>query len=70
MHASIEVPDKFNWVRDVFEPLIVQANADRNMIELVTENPSEAITITYKQGSEKCNQLLNFLRRQNVQQGK
>jgi acetyl-CoA synthetase len=66
--SSIEVPDKFNWVQDVFEPLIVHMNADRNMIELVTENPSEAITITYKQGSEKCNQLLNFLRRQNVQQ--
>ena len=66
---SIEVPDKFNWVRDVFEPLIVQPHANRNMIELVTDNPSEAITITYKQGSEKCNQLLNFLRKQNVQQG-
>ncbi len=66
---SIEVPDKFNWVGDVFEPLIVQANADRNMIELVTDNPSEAIMITYKQGSEKCNQLLNFLRSQNAQQG-
>jgi len=66
---TIEVPDKFNWVRDVFEPLIVQANADRNMIELVTDKPSEAITTTYKQGSEKCNQLLNFLRKQNVQQG-
>jgi len=67
--CTIEVPAKFNWVRDVFEPLIVQANADRNMIELVTDKPSEAITITYKQGSEKCNQLLNFLRNQNVQQG-
>jgi acetyl-CoA synthetase len=67
--CTIEVPAKFNWVQDVFEPLIVQANADRNMIELVTDKPSEAITITYKQGSEKCNQLLNFLRNQNVQQG-
>ena len=38
--SSIDVPDKFNWVRDVFEPLIVQSNADRNMIELVTDNPS------------------------------
>jgi acyl-coenzyme A synthetase/AMP-(fatty) acid ligase len=67
--SSIEVPKKFNWVRDVFEPLIVQANADRNMIELVTENLSETITITYKEGSEKCNQLLNFLRKQGIQQG-
>ena len=66
---SIEVPEKFNWIRDVFEPLIVQPHADRNMIELATENKSKAITITYKQGAEKCNQLLNFLRKQNVQQG-
>ena len=67
--SSIEVPDKFNWVRDVFEPLIVQRHADRNMIELVADNKSEATKITYKQGSEKCNQLLNSLRKQNVQQG-
>ena len=67
--SSIEVPEKFNWIRDVFEPIIVQAHADRNMIELVADNKSEATKITYKQGSEKCNQVLNFLRKQNVQQG-
>ena len=67
--SSIEVPEKFNWIRDVFEPIIVQAHADRNMIELVADNKSEATKITYKQGSEKCNQLLNSLRKQNVQQG-
>jgi len=67
--VSIDVPDKFNWARDVFEPLIVQSHANRNMIEVVTENPLEVTTITYKQGSEKCNQLLNFLRKQDVQPG-
>ena len=66
---SIEVPDKFNWVRDVFEPLIVDAHGQRSMLELVADNPSEALTITYKQGSEKCNQLLNFLRKRTVEQG-
>jgi acyl-coenzyme A synthetase/AMP-(fatty) acid ligase len=65
----MDVPGKFNWVRDVFEPLIVHAYADRNMLELVTDDPSETATITYKQGVEKCNQLLNFLRKQDVQQG-
>jgi len=65
---SFEIPNKFNWVRDVFEPLIVHAHADSNMLELVTENPSETIKITYKQGIEKCNQLLNFLRKQGVKQ--
>ena len=68
LNASlIQVPDKFNWVRDVFEPLIAQTNSNRNMLELVTGNSSETITITYKQGSEKCNQLLNFLRKHGVQ---
>ena len=43
--CTIEVPDKFNWVRDVFEPLIVHAHANRNMLELVTDNPSEAVTL-------------------------
>jgi len=66
---SIEVPYKFNWVRDVFEPLIVQTNAQRNMLELVTDDTAENKTITYKQGSEKCNQLLNLLRKQGVQEG-
>jgi acetyl-CoA synthetase len=67
--ASIDVPENFNWVRDVFEALIVNNNAGRNMLELVTDDPSEAITITYKQGVEKCNQLLNFLRNHNVRIG-
>ena len=66
---SIDVPDKFNWVRDVFEPLIVQAHGNRNMLELAADDPSEAVTVTYQQASEKCNQLLNFLRKQDVQQG-
>ena len=29
--CSIEVPNKFNWVRDVFEPLIAHNHADSNM---------------------------------------
>jgi acetyl-CoA synthetase len=66
---SIDVPDKFNWVRDVFEPLIVNKHADRNLLELVTDNPTAPVTLTYRQGAEKCNQLLNLLQKENVQQG-
>jgi len=66
---TIEVPDKFNWVRDIFEPLIIHAHGERNMLELVADDPSEALVLTYNQGSEKCNQLLNLLRKQSVQQG-
>jgi acyl-coenzyme A synthetase/AMP-(fatty) acid ligase len=39
------------------------------MLQLVTDDPSEAVTLTYKQGSEKCNQLLNLLQKQGVQKG-
>ena len=67
--CTIHVPNKFNWVRDVFEPLIVHTHGNRNMLELVTDDPSEAVILTYTQGSEKCNQLLNLLRKQGVQQG-
>jgi len=66
---SLVVPDSFNWVRDVFEPLMVKPFADRNMLELVTDDALEPVTVTYGQALEHCNQLLNFLRKQGVQQG-
>ena len=66
--VAIDVPEKFNWVRDVFEPLIVARNANRNMLELVTAE-QEIESVTYKEGILKCNQLLNFLRKQGVRQG-
>lgn len=66
---SLEVPGSFNWVRDVFEPLTVETNPQRNMLELVSDEASIPVEITNKKGIEKCNQLLNFLRTQGVQQG-
>jgi acyl-coenzyme A synthetase/AMP-(fatty) acid ligase len=66
--VDIDVPSKFNWVRDVFEPVIVKRNAGRNMLEIVTAELQSTV-LTYQQGIIKCNQLLNLLRRQKVQQG-
>ncbi len=66
--VTIDVPMKFNWVRDVFEPLVVARNADRNMLEFVADD-RPPITLTYKEGIVKCNQLLNFLRKQKVHKG-
>jgi acyl-coenzyme A synthetase/AMP-(fatty) acid ligase len=65
---ALEVPAKFNWVRDVFEPLIVNRNAGRNMLEMVSAE-GEVGTLTYSQGLIKCNQLLNLLRGHGVRQG-
>ncbi|QJW88086.1 AMP-binding protein [Spirosoma taeanense] len=66
---SFPIPDEFNWVRDVFEPIILEANAERLMLELVTDGHASPVTLTYRQGFDKSNQLVNLLRRQGVQQG-
>ena len=47
----------------------MKTNADRNLLELIADEPSESATLTYQQAVEKCNQLLNFLRKQGVQKG-
>ena len=65
---ALDVPEKFNWVRDVFEPIIVNRNAGGTMLEIVTAE-GQVSTMTYREGLTKCNQLLNLLRRQKVQQG-
>src|SRR5690349_833361 len=69
INFSLDVPGQFNWVRDVFEPLIVKANQDRNMLELVNDDLPTPAVLTYKEVLEKCNQLLNFLRSKGIQQG-
>ncbi|QHT70175.1 acyl--CoA ligase [Rhodocytophaga rosea] len=67
--VSMEIPDNFNWVRDVFEPLIVPVHADQPMLELVSEDMPQPVTFTYREEMDRCNQLLNFLRAKGVQQG-
>ena len=69
INFSLEVPGSFNWVRDVFEPLIVKTNQDHNMLEIVSDETPGPVVLTYKNGIAKCNQLLNFLRAQGVQRG-
>jgi len=65
---QLEVPDQFNWIRDVFEPLIVARNAGRKLLELINDEDHIPVTSTYAEGLTKCNRLLNFLRAQGVQQ--
>jgi len=65
---ALDVPEKFNWARDVFELVIVNRHAGRTMLEMVTSQ-GQISTMTYNEALIKCNRLLNLLRRQNVQQG-
>ncbi|QEC66980.1 AMP-binding protein [Panacibacter ginsenosidivorans] len=68
MIPSFVVPEKFNWVRDVFEPLHVAEHPEKNMLELVHDDGTTD-TVTYKEALDKSNQLLNFLRSNSVQKG-
>jgi len=36
---ALHVPEKFNWVWDVFEPIVVNQNAGRTMLEMVIRFP-------------------------------
>jgi len=36
---ALDVPEKFNRVRDVFEPIVVNRNAGRTMLEMVIRFP-------------------------------
>ncbi|MEP6844606.1 MAG: AMP-binding protein [Panacibacter sp.] len=65
---SFVVPEKFNWVRDVFESLNVAEHPEQNMLELASDDEN-IIACTYQEASEKSNQLLNFLRKQGIQKG-
>lgn len=64
---ALDIPDKFNWVRDIFEPLIEEPNPARNALELLSDDHPIPVTLTYREAREKCNQLLNFFRRQGIQ---
>jgi len=64
----LTVPGQFNWVRDVFEPLIVATNGERNLLQLVNDEDPIPVIQTYRQALDKCDQLLNFLRSKGVQQ--
>ncbi len=66
---KLNVPIEFNWVRDVFEPLVVEKGPGRNMLELLTDKSPTPEKLTYGEALEKTNQLLNFLRANNIQQG-
>ena len=63
---ELAIPDRFNWVRDVFEPIVVAEHGERNLLELVADDASESVTLTYSRAVERCNQLLNLLRRNGV----
>ncbi|PZF72965.1 acyl-CoA synthetase [Taibaiella soli] len=65
---SYEVPEQFNWVRDVFESVHLPKHSGKPMLELVKEDQG-TITLTYDDAARRCNQLLNYMRANLVEKG-
>jgi acyl-coenzyme A synthetase/AMP-(fatty) acid ligase len=61
-HDEIEVPERFNWAKEVFEDRHVRRTPDRPA--LVWEDDSgREVRLSYRGFSEEANRLLNLLRR-------
>lgn len=64
---SFSVPKTFNWVREVFEEINCVEFPDREA--LIWTDDSEVKIYTYDDLRKKTNQLLNFLRKHEVEAG-
>ena len=64
---DIVKPEKFNWVKDVFEAINIQEHPEAKA--LIWTNGAETREYTYRKMLEQCNQVLNFLRKHGAEQG-
>ena len=66
---SMEVPEYFNWVGEIFEDLHVGMNPDKKALIWTDLDTLEIKTFTYKEVLQKANQLINFLSASGVKKG-
>ena len=60
-------PEKFNWVKDIFEPQNVKENPnDKALLWIYKEQRED---YTFEQVADKYNQFLNFLRKNGIKKG-
>lgn len=63
---KITKPEYFNWVEEIFEGINVAEKP--NKTALLWTNEQETVEYSFKEISEKTNQLLNFLRQNGIEQ--
>ena len=66
-NLDIQKPETFNWAKEIFEGIHVKNTPDATA--LLWTNGSEVHNYSFKQISQQCNQLLNFLRNKGVAPG-
>lgn len=62
----ITKPEKFNWIKEVFEKIHVKEQP--NAIALIWTDGEKTKNYSYQSCAEQCNQYLNFLRRHGLKQ--
>ena len=65
----MELPEYFNWTADIFEDLHVKENPDKKALIWTDLDTLEAKTFSYKILSQKANQLINLIRKAEIQKG-
>ncbi len=66
---SVETPEYFNWVGEIFEDLHVDIHPDKKALVWTDLDTLEIKTFTYKEVLQKANQLINFLLASGVKKG-
>lgn len=66
-NTAVTKPEKFNWVRDIFEGINVKDHP--NDTALLWTDGSITHRYSFKDMSDACNKLLNFLRSKGMQKG-
>ena len=67
--SSMELPPYFNWAKEIFEDLHVKQTPDKKALIWTDIDAQETIAYSYKDLSEKANQLINFLAKAGVEKG-
>ncbi len=65
----MEMPEHFNWVKEIFEDLHVRETPDKTALIWTDIHTEELREFTYRQLLNNANQLINFLAKQGVGHG-
>jgi len=65
---SYEVPEHFNWTRDIFEGIHTTEHPDKSALILVPEGGTP-VSLTYSEATRRCNQMLNYFRSKGLKPG-
>jgi len=66
---TMEIPEFFNWVSEIFEEIHVKENPDKKALIWTDIDTLKTKTYSYKTLSQKANQLINFFLKSGVEKG-